>query len=413
MPPVARSMPQILPTSCALDDLELLRLGVSDLGDQGVTTGHLRVPLGASAHPGEVVEVIDPEGTPLARVTVHRRSDEELDLEPVRWLAPRPERPFETHHRSVPDVPAADRVVLVDRPVAAADLVAGLGPDDTLLVVVAASVERDAAAVPAAVRVCRSIASTVDELTDPVYAVGPVNWVIAPIAADHPQRARRIAACATAYGRGGELLDLTGGTSPAHDLTGSPADGAAADGGAGTGGAVLFFTGLSGSGKSTLARAVRNRLLERTEATVTLLDGDVVRRHLSTGLGFSAADRDTNIRRIGWVAAQIAQHGGLAICSPIAPFEATRRDVRAMVTEAGGRFVLIHVATPLAECERRDRKGLYARARRGEIPEFTGISSPYEEPVGPDLRVDTTGRDVDMLIEDIVQLGADSGLWDL
>ena len=147
-------------------------------------------------------------------------------------------------------------------------------------------------------------------------------------------------------------------------------------------GLVLFFTGLSGSGKSTLARALHDLILERGERTVTSLDGDVVRRNLSAGLTFSKADRETNIRRIGWVAAEIARHRGVAICSPIAPFDETRQQVRAMVEDAGGAFFLVHVATPLEECERRDRKGLYAKARRGEIPEFTGISSPYEEPDG-------------------------------
>jgi sulfate adenylyltransferase len=143
-------------------------------------------------------------------------------------------------------------------------------------------------------------------------------------------------------------------------------------------GLVLFFTGLSGSGKSTLARALMDRVLEQGSRTVTSLDGDVVRRNLSAGLTFSKADRETNIRRIGWVAAEISRHGGVAVCSPIAPFDETRRQVRAMVEDAGGAFFLVHVATPLEECERRDRKGLYAKARRGEIPEFTGISSPYE-----------------------------------
>ena len=147
-------------------------------------------------------------------------------------------------------------------------------------------------------------------------------------------------------------------------------------------GLVLFFTGLSGSGKSTLARALVDLLLEQGERTVTSLDGDVVRRNLSAGLTFSKEDRETNIRRIGWVAAEISRHGGVAVVSPIAPFDETRQQVRAMVEDAGGAFFLVHVATPLEECERRDRKGLYAKARAGEIPEFTGISSPYEEPRG-------------------------------
>ncbi len=167
-------------------------------------------------------------------------------------------------------------------------------------------------------------------------------------------------------------------------------------------GLVLFFTGLSGSGKSTLARALMDLLLEHGGRSVTSLDGDVVRRHLSAGLGFSKADRETNIRRIGWVAAEISRHGGVAVCSPIAPFAETRDQVRQMVEQAGGAFFLIHVATPLEECERRDRKGLYAKARAGEIPEFTGISSPYEEPEDAAVRVDTTGRTIEDALEDVL-----------
>jgi sulfate adenylyltransferase len=154
-------------------------------------------------------------------------------------------------------------------------------------------------------------------------------------------------------------------------------------------GVTVFFTGLSGSGKSTLAKALAEAVAERTTRRCSLLDGDEVRRLLSAGLGFSRADRDLNIRRIGFVAAEVTRHGGLAVCAPIAPFAQARDDVRAMVEEVGD-FVLVHVSTPLEECERRDRKGLYAKARQGLIPEFTGISSPYEEPVDADLRLDTS-----------------------
>ena len=178
-------------------------------------------------------------------------------------------------------------------------------------------------------------------------------------------------------------------------------------------GLVLFFTGLSGSGKSTLARALMDRLLEQGGRTITSLDGDVVRRNLSAGLSFSKEDRETNIRRIGWVAAEISRHGGIAVCSPIAPFDETRQQVRAMVDEAGGAFFLVHVATPLEECERRDRKGLYAKARRGEIPEFTGISSPYEEPADADVRVDTTGRSIEAALDDVIVALRDAGYVDL
>ena len=167
-------------------------------------------------------------------------------------------------------------------------------------------------------------------------------------------------------------------------------------------GFVVFFTGLSGSGKSTLARALHDLILEDGRRTVTSLDGDVVRRNLSAGLTFSREDRETNIRRIGWVAAEIGRHRGIAICSPIAPYDETRKQVRRMVEDAGADFVLVHVATPLEECERRDRKGLYAKARRGEIPEFTGISSPYEEPEDAAVRVDTTGRTIEDCLAEVL-----------
>jgi sulfate adenylyltransferase len=169
-------------------------------------------------------------------------------------------------------------------------------------------------------------------------------------------------------------------------------------------GLVVFFTGLSGSGKSTLARALHDLLLERGDRTVTSLDGDVVRRYLSKGLGFSREDRETNVARIGWVAAEISRHGGVAICSPIAPFDETRKLVRSMVRDAGGGFILVHVATPLEECERRDRKGLYAKARAGEIPDFTGISSPYEEPQDAEIRLDTTGRSIEDALGDVLDV---------
>lgn len=172
-------------------------------------------------------------------------------------------------------------------------------------------------------------------------------------------------------------------------------------------GLTLFFTGLSGSGKSTVARGVIDRLQE-TSRTITSVDGDVARRMLSAGLTFSRSDRDLNIRRIGWVAAEVTRHGGVAVCAPIAPFAATRADVRAMV-ESNGDFVLVHISTPLEECERRDRKGLYAKARRGEIPDFTGISSPYEEPVDADLVIDTTDISVSDAVEMVLQHLADMG----
>lgn len=164
-------------------------------------------------------------------------------------------------------------------------------------------------------------------------------------------------------------------------------------------GLVLLFSGLSGSGKSTVAKGVEEALLESSGRTLTFLDGDVVRRNLSKGLGFSRADRDANVRRIGFVGAEVARHGGIAICAPIAPYASTRAAVRAMVEAAGGAFVLIHVATPLEVCEARDRKGLYALARAGKIPEFTGISDPYEVPEDADIRIDTSVQDVGSAVD--------------
>ncbi|HEX2647442.1 MAG TPA: bifunctional sulfate adenylyltransferase/adenylylsulfate kinase, partial [Candidatus Dormibacteraeota bacterium] len=154
-------------------------------------------------------------------------------------------------------------------------------------------------------------------------------------------------------------------------------------------GLAIFFTGLSGSGKSTIANVLLVKLLELGGRAVTMLDGDLVRKHLSSELGFSKEHRDLNIRRIGFVAAEIAKNGGVAICAPIAPYDATRKDVRKMVESAGG-FVLVHVATPLETCEARDRKGLYAKARSGVLKEFTGISDPYEVPSDAEIAIDTS-----------------------
>ena len=154
-------------------------------------------------------------------------------------------------------------------------------------------------------------------------------------------------------------------------------------------GFTLFFTGLSGSGKSTLARIIHSKLIEEGGRPVTLLDGDIVRLNLSSELGFSKEHRNLNIQRIGFVANEISKNGGIAICAPIAPYTQMRRNVRELI-EQHGAFIEIHVSTPLEVCESRDRKGLYAKARKGIIPEFTGISDPYEEPQNPELSIDTS-----------------------
>ena len=166
-------------------------------------------------------------------------------------------------------------------------------------------------------------------------------------------------------------------------------------------GFTVFFTGLSGSGKSTIANALMVKLMEMGGRPVTLLDGDVVRKHLSSELGFSKEHRDINIKRIGYVASEITKNGGIAICAPIAPYTATRRAVREMA-EAYGAFVEVHVATPIEECERRDRKGLYKLAREGKIKEFTGISDPYEAPTAAELVVNTVDVDVDHCAHQVI-----------
>lgn len=158
-------------------------------------------------------------------------------------------------------------------------------------------------------------------------------------------------------------------------------------------GVTVFFTGLSGSGKSTIANALRIALLEEGSRPVTLLDGDEVRTHLSTTLGFTREHRDLNIQRIGYVASLITKARGIAICAAIAPYVAAREGVRRVVSEEGG-FVEVYVATPLEACEARDRKGLYAKARKGLIKGFTGISDPYEPPQSPELTIDTTAYSV-------------------
>ncbi len=174
-------------------------------------------------------------------------------------------------------------------------------------------------------------------------------------------------------------------------------------------GLVLFLTGLSGSGKSTIARDLADVLTERSDRQVSLLDGDLVRQLLSAGLTFSRTDRDLNIARIGFVAAEIARHGGIAICAPIAPFAAARAQVRQMVSQAGD-FFLIHVATPVEVCEARDRKGLYAKARAGLIGQFTGVSDPYEVPADAELVIDTSAVSRSAAVQAILTM-LTSGGW--
>ncbi|MDQ1598281.1 MAG: adenylylsulfate kinase [Microbacteriaceae bacterium] len=191
----------------------------------------------------------------------------------------------------------------------------------------------------------------------------------------------------------GSTLDFSPGEDPGSDLASSEQHE----------GCVVLFTGLSGSGKSTVARALSERLAGEGLRRTVLLDGDDVRRILSPSLGFTERDREENLRRVGWVAARIGSVGGVAICAPIAPFARMRAEIRAMAEETS-RFILVYVATPLAVCETRDRKGLYARARAGEITDFTGIDSPYEAPDDADIVIDTTAEAVDDQVDAIIRL---------
>ena len=402
--------PQHCPSPRELDDLELLTHGVLGLtgfeGPGGLVT--LRVPAAVAAAAQETgsLELVDPEGMPLATVEVGSTYDAgdavgiagrvrplaHNEFGAFRRLYLSPAQVREQYDENTVTVPVAG-------PLTEADLErvgkAAQGRKVLLLALTGHGTPEITA--PALVRATLAAARRLDDaavVAVPLASRGDAR-------ADHLLGERVVGAYAP-----GDVVGVTGEGDLPDEIAAvvdfdQPAPGDQ--------GLVLFFTGLSGSGKSTLARALHDVVLEQGERTVTSLDGDVVRRNLSAGLTFSKEDRETNIRRIGWVAAEIGRHGGVAICSPIAPFDATRKQVRAMVEDAGGAFVLVHVATPLEECERRDRKGLYAKARRGEIPEFTGISSPYEEPEDATVRVDTTGRSIADCLDDVLAVLHDAG----
>ncbi len=373
-----RRVLQWTPSQRELDELELVALEALP-----ATALDVQLPPDVAERvetDGEV-ELLDPEGLPLARFTPSTGRVEPLahpEFGPFRRYVLPPARVRADH----PDA----FVVPVTRPLgreaveAVREHAADTGRTPVLLVCTGTGSPQDLSA-PGLVRA--TLAAAV-ELPSAVVVAAPVtsgNWQpVAPAYADDQLEPPTTG-------------DLSPSVQAVVDEDRPPRARA---------GVVVFFTGLSGSGKSTIARALVDRLLERGDRTVTSLDGDVVRHHLSKGLGFGREDRETNIRRIGWVAAEISRHHGVAVCSPIAPFDATRKEARAMAAAAGGGFVLVHVATPLEECERRDRKGLYARARRGEIPDFTGISSPYEEPTDATVRIDTTGRALDECVDKVL-----------
>jgi sulfate adenylyltransferase len=383
---------ELHPTARALGDVELVLSGALAPGFGDALP--LPPDIAQAFTRAERVVLLDAEGSAVAEVSADGR---------VTARARPAAGPFRALHRTPSEVPppAGPRVgVLLDRPLLAAEVaaLAELGEDAEVLLVartVAPQVPADvlvrallaaAAQVPQAQVLALPFATRDDPDhdaalgarllraygADPVGVLAPAQeWTAARRALDTDDEAR--------------LATLDPATRRVLRHWRPPRA---------QRGLVVFFTGLSGSGKSTVSRALVDRLHE-TDRTVTVLDGDVARRTLSSGLGFSRADRDLNIRRLGWVAAEVARHGGVAVLAPIAPFAATRAEVRQMV-EATGDLVLVWVSTPLAECERRDRKGLYARARAGEIPDFTGISSPYEPPHDADVVLDTT----DLSVED-------------
>lgn len=376
-------LPQHCPSARELDDLELMISGVAPpTFFNGVS---LRLP--EELRSASEVELVDPEGAPLARVTPQTTDGEVWGWQvqatgrpsygPFRRLRLTPDEVQERHGDAIR--------VPVESPLTASQVAELAAADTAIVLLLLAGNGWPTGATPLAL-VRSTLAAT--------RGFSHVHPVVVPLArhdqpdTDEDLRERALAA----YTGEGTLIELPAGDGPQA----APVEAAAEPG------VVVLFTGLSGSGKSTIARALTDHVLETTPVTVTSLDGDVVRRNLSAGLSFSPADRETNIRRIGWVAAEVARHGGLAICSPIAPYASTRDDVRRMVADAGGEFFLVHVATPVEECERRDRKGLYAKARAGEIPDFTGISAPYEAPTDADVVVDTTGRSVEDALADVL-----------
>jgi len=411
------SLPQFAPSARELDDVELLRMGVlapRDGFDQSsdiTLTMPEDIARWGSDRGG--IELTDPEGVPLAVVRVARTypapGDDVGIVGPVTALPGTVSRPFGHLYvpPSVPRIELPDTTVtlVLEAPPTASDLQAfdAQLPDGrtALFLVLAGHGRAPQLSTPG---LLRAVVTAADRYPDARVVAVPA----ARRADDRRDRMFR-EAVAEAYAPGPDIVFAT----RRGELDPEIAAVVAADRPTGTKqGVVVLFTGLSGSGKSTIAQALRNRLAESAERTVSLLDGDRVRRNLSRGLTFSREDRETNIERIGWVAAEAARHGGFAICSPIAPFDRTRRFVRDLVDEVGGAFVLVHVATPLEECERRDRKGLYARARRGEIEHFTGISSPYEVPTDADLVIDTTGRTLADELDEVLDHLIGRGLLD-
>ncbi|MGZ4582518.1 MAG: adenylyl-sulfate kinase [Nocardioidaceae bacterium] len=409
-------LPAVHASGPALDLVELVLMGVAVGGFvlPGDGEGMLPLPLeippadAAGVAPGSRVVVEDAEGVPVALLDVAATAPAPgsagalLAAGPITRLRPLSHGPFRRLRLTPAEVtalvPRSRLAVTTTRPLTDEDLHALTARAEGTPLLVLPLLGHGRAPYPSAVGLVRALRAVLPELPDGSLVVPLPLPRLEPEPRDHATRD----AAARAFGVDGAVhlppasvdeldwLVEQGSSIPEAELEVLRAQRPGRD----RRGVVLFLTGLSGSGKSTVAKGVAEAVVESTDRTVTLLDGDVVRRHLSKGLGFSREDRDTNIRRIGFVAAEVARHGGIAICAPIAPYAATRAAVRAMAVEAGAEFVLVHVATPLEVCEARDRKGLYAKARAGLIPEFTGVSDPYEEPDDADLRLDTSTVDI-------------------
>ncbi|WES66187.1 adenylyl-sulfate kinase [Microbacter sp. GSS18] len=355
------------------NELELVLAGAWGAGPRyegpDRPAARLVLPDGESAEPGSTIDLVDEEGTAVASLEV-----EGTDAVGHAIGAVRPGRPF--GHRDQRELRATVATARRARAVVVTGEVPPVDDErwhDAVADAAVVVVDRgDTAALARAVSSARQTGRDVVVLPAPDETARTAHeWV--------------------------DALRHVARTLVADDVTIWTTPRAQGDG------LVLLLTGLSGSGKSTIAKRLFERLPGADARTATLLDGDEVRQILSSGLGFSREDREMNVRRIGWVAALVARHGGIAVCAPIAPYVGMRAEMRERI-EAVGRFVLVHISTPLEVCEQRDRKGLYAKARRGEIPQFTGISDPYEEPEDADLTIDASVVPPDEAVNRILEV---------
>jgi sulfate adenylyltransferase len=403
---------QYTPTGRELDDVELLRMGL--FGSPSRFEGadgpmRLCLPPEVAKKAQEVggLEITDAEGVPLALVAVEGTAPTCVGhvgvIGTVRPLRGNSRRAFSRMYVA----PSATRTVLpsetvtvpVDAPLTESDVAAikELNAPVLFLVLTGVGTPKGLSAA-GLIRATLTVAGDLDDAS--VFAIPLASRPT--VRRDEEFRAEVVKAYAP-----GRVWTPPG----TGELSSAVADVVGHDRPSGLDrGAVVFFTGLSGSGKSTVAQALCNHLIETGGRSVTLLDGDRVRRNLSSGLTFSKEDRETNIERISWVAAEVARHGGLAVCCPIAPFDRTRKLARQMAEEGGAAFVLVYVSTPIDVCADRDRKGLYARAKAGEIPDFTGISSPYEVPEDADLCLDSANEPPAESLRKLLDFLADQGI---